>query len=394
MFHRLLLVGSLLLTLPACAGTADSSEPPQSADVERDAVATVVDRPEAGDDDADAPNPNPDAAGAAVEAPANPAPRPAGFRVAGMVGQVNGRAIYAHQVLEPMREELRALGQRVSRRQFERRVEPMIYERLAEIVQNALILSEAERDLSEQERRGLTAIMQQIRAELIRQYGRGSPAVADRMLQQRTGQGLEQTLEDRRQQLLVDRYMQQTLRPRVNVTQRDEERYYHDNYDRFNPPATRTLRIIRAAGPDVAETVQERLEAGEPFERIAEDGRINAHRPSNGGLMADVPGEEVFGYDPLNEAMRGLEEGEHVGPVDTGGDQWFIKVEEIDRPEQRSFQDVQRQIRQTLQMRQLNELSSEYYERLLERGSYDSLDRMAARLVEIATNRYAAPEDS
>lgn len=315
-----------------------------------------------------------------------------GFRVAGMIGQVNGRPIYAHQVLRPMHEELAALGQRLGRDGFRRRAEPMIHERLAEIVQNALILAEAERDLSDRERQGLSVIMQRVREDKLRRYGRGSRAVADRVLRERTGQGLERTLEDRRQQLLVERYMQRTVWPRVNVARRDVERYYHDNHGEFNPPPTRTLRVIRADA-QAAESVRERLEAGEPFAEVAGDRQLNAYRPGDGGLMADAPGDEVFGHEPVNEAMRELDEGEHAGPIDVGDEMWFIYIEQIDRPEARPLKEVQREIEQRLRMQQLNELSSTYYQELLERGSYNPLEQMAGRLVEIAVNRYAPARD-
>lgn len=320
------------------------------------------------------------------------ASEPGGRRIAGMVGQVNGQAIYAHHVLEPMDEQLRAHGQRLSRNEFRRRVAPLIHERLSEIVQNALILGEAQRDLSERERQGLKVIMQRVREDLVRKYGRGSPAVADRVLRDRTGQGLEQTLEDRRQALVVERFMQQQLHPRVNVTLRDMERYYHDHYDQFNPSATRTLRLIRAAGPSEAQTIQRRLDAGEPFEQVAGDEQLNAYRPRDGGLMADAPGDEVFGHEPLNAAMRELGEGEQAGPIEAGGEQWFLKIEQINQPERKTFREAQRDIEHRLRLQQLNRLGNEYYQQLLQRGSYNSMEQMGSDLLDIAVNRYAAAE--
>ncbi|MFW6059929.1 MAG: peptidyl-prolyl cis-trans isomerase [Phycisphaeraceae bacterium] len=316
-----------------------------------------------------------------------------GRTVAAMVGQVNGRAIYAHDVLDPLHETLAALGRRVargevSRPQFRERASDLIAGHVNEIVNDALLLGEAERDLSEQERQYVRHFMRQRRDELVRKHGRGSAAVADRTLRERDGKGLEQTLEQIRQQELVRRYMRLKLQPRINVTRRDIERYYRDHHETYNPPMTRTLRLIRAVDEAAAATIEQRLAEGASFESVAKDAELNAFQPGNGGLMADAPGDDVFGFEPLNEALRELDAGEHAGPIDAGGSQWFLQVEAIDGGEGRSLKDAQREIERRLRLQQFRRLSAQYEQQLYERGSYDSRQEMTEQLLEIAMNLY------
>jgi len=270
--------------------------------------------------------------------------------------------------------------------EFRSRAEQLIRGRLDQLGTDALILGEAQRDLSKRQRQGLQATMAKRREELIRKHGRGSVAVADATLKQETGKGLEQTLEDQRHEMLVQRYIRQKLLPRINVTRRDIERYYRDNQDRFNPAATRSLRLIRVGDEKTAAQVAERLEAGEPFKKIAQS-EVNGFQS---GLMEDVQGKEVFGYEALNEAMLALGEGEHAGPIEAGDAHWFVRVAKLDRPEGQPLKQVQRDIENTLRARQFRRLQEQYRQTLYERGSYNPIDQMTRALVQIAVSRYAA----
>lgn len=310
------------------------------------------------------------------------------YAVAGMVGQVNGQPIYADHVFKPLEDQLAALGRRLPAGEFRRQATGLIAGRLNQIVTDALILGEAERDLSETERLGLKEVVKNRREELLRKHGGGSPAVAEAVLLQETGKGLAKTLQDYRQEVLVQRYLRQRLVPRINVSRRDIERYYRENHAQFNPPATRTLRLIRAADSDTASQITQQLEGGEAFADVA-GSKLNQFQPDRGGLMENAPGDEVFGFPELNEALVTLKEGQFAGPIDTGGAQWFIYCQKLDRPGAQSLREAQRQIERTLWNQQFRTLSENYRQKLFEEGSYNSLVDMTDSLVDIAVSRYA-----
>lgn len=312
-----------------------------------------------------------------------------------MVGQVNGKAIYAQTVFDPIEEQLQALGGQLPEEAFRQRAAELILGRLDEIVSNALLLGQAQRDLTKQEQMALRQILQDKRQELIRRHGRGSLAVAEAQLLADTGKTLDQTLEEYRQTILISRYLSRKLMPRIHVTRSDIQRYYRDHYDEYNPPAQRVIRLIRVADAQQAQRVQQRLEAGEPFADVAADP-INQFRPSEGGRM-EVTGDQPLAFEPLNQAVAQLQEGQSAGPIQTPGQPeafWFILVEQLNRPPGQPLEHVQRQIEETLRRQQFEALSRQYQQRLYEEGSYTPREQMAQTLLQIAMSRYAAAQQS
>ena len=312
-----------------------------------------------------------------------------GYPIDAMVGQVNGRAIYASRVLEPIDAQLAALGRQLPPREFEQRAQQIIGGTLEQLVADALILGEAGRRLTEQEWTGLNVMIERRREELIRKYGRGSLAVAEAALREQTGKTLEQTLQDYRQQRLVQHQLQNQLLPKINVTRRDVERYYREHETEFNPDATRTLRLIRVPDESDATQVAQQLESGASFEAIAASD-INTYRPGSAGLMDPVSGPNPFSDESLNEAILALEEGQHAGPTQVGNAFIFARLEDYQKPESTPLEDVQLDIEERLRQQQYRQLSADYRRRLFEEGSYNSLQRMTEELVAIAKSRYAA----
>ena len=311
------------------------------------------------------------------------------YSVDGMIGQVNGRAIYTNDVLdEQMSQTLTAWGKELPRDEFRKRAAERIALRLNGMVTDALIFGEAQRDLSDQERQGLTTAVTRYREQLLREHGQGSPALAEAKLLEDTGLNLDQTIEQWRQALVVQRYMRQKLRPKVNVTRRDVKRYYNDHYNEFNPPASRTVRVIQTASGDDAQAIRDMLDSGTPFADAAKDPR-NLFRPNAGGLMGAMAGDQLFAEPAVNKTTLELGENQYAGPITVGDRAWFVFVEKIEQGEGKSLMDVQTRIHALLFDQQLREHSERYRQELFEKGSYNSIEAMTMSLLEIATDRYA-----
>jgi PPIC-type PPIASE domain len=311
------------------------------------------------------------------------------YSVDGMIGQVNGRAIYTHDVLdEQLCELLAGWGRELPRNEFSKRAAERIAVRLNGMVTDALIYGEAQRDLSDQERQGLAIAITRQREQLLREHGQGSPALAEAELIRKTDMDLDQTLERWRQALVVQRYMRQKLTPLVNVTRKDIKRYYKDHIDEFNPPASRTVRVIQTQTGDDAQYILGLLETGTPFADAAADPR-NLFRPDSAGLMGDMAGDQLFADPTVNQATLDLEPGQSAGPFTIGERDWLVCVDQIDQQPGRPLMDVQVQIQAMLTEQQLREYTERYRLKLFENGSYNSIEQMTLSLVEIAVDRYA-----
>lgn len=309
------------------------------------------------------------------------------YPVAGMVGQVNGLPIYTDDVLEPISEQLRALAEQHEPGEFRRQASGLIEGRVRQMVIDALIFTEAERDLTDKERQGLRESLRRKEAELIRQYGQGSRAVAERTLQEKEGKDLAQALRDYRQSSVVQRYIRKTIVPKVSVTRRELERAYEAQGERFNQDASRTVRVI-VTGEAEAAAVRSALDAGQPFAEVAA-GEANRFRREEGGLWGKVAGESPFAVDAVNQAVMRLDAGEWAGPIDAGeGDAWFVKVDEVQRAQVVPLKEAQRELDRRLREQQFRELTMKYREEVTGRGSYTDIETMVQAVLAVAASRY------
>lgn len=319
--------------------------------------------------------------------------QPRVFTLDAMVGQVNGRAIYANTVFEPIGPQLAALGRTLPPSVFKQRAAELIVGQLQTLVTNALILGEAERDLSVQERHGLLAMLQTRREELLRQLGEGSESVADEVSFNRTGKNVSEQVKDYREQVIVGRYISNQVRTKINVSRKDIERYYESHRAEFNPPPGRTIRLIMTSSADDADHLEKLLATGTSFDEVAKSS-ANKYRPAQGGLMADrITGDKFSGFDALNQAMLKLKAGQHSPRLAAGGSHWWIKVETYDSGKGRSLEEVQLEVRYLLEDQQRNALGMAFRRKLLDEGSYNPVNEMAIALVDIAMSRYSQPAE-
>lgn len=306
-----------------------------------------------------------------------------------MVGQVNGRPIYASRVFELIDRELSALGRQVPPEQFNLEARRIISGRISSIIIEALILGEAERDLNQQEQYGLQYMVKQRREELVRALGRGSEAVANAAMKEAQGTTLDEQLEEYRQGLLVKRHLQKKVLPQINISRKDIERYYARHFDTYNAPPGRVIHMIRTNKSASAERIDQRLSDHEPFLDVAADAELNQNKPDQQGLFGEFPGDQIFGLATLNDATLKLAAGEHTPRITENGVHYWIFVRSLSDGRARPLREVQGEIEQILRRQRYNELTNRYHQHLFETGSYDSLDQMVEALVQVAMSRYA-----
>lgn len=311
------------------------------------------------------------------------------YVVDAMVGQVNGQAIYCSGVFEPLNDELSRLGRTVPRSIFEIRAKELIKRQLEAIVTDSLLLGEAERDLSDDERTALRRYVADERSELLRKWGNGSESVANQALIERTGKTLEQSVQDRRNVIIVQRYMRAKFYPKINVTRKDIERYYMDNQAKFSPPPSRRLRVIRAVTPADAAAVEASLAAGKPFPEVAES-QANSYRNDEGGMWPDpVTSNKIFNAPELNDALAKLGERQASSRIQINNVAWWLYVDSVSKEKGKTLLEAQGEIEDILKRQRFQQLSSRYNARLYKEGSYNPIDQMTDALVAVAVSRFA-----
>lgn len=340
------------------------------------------------------------AAPEAAASSAAPAPTPEGVvsadrrggepatPVEAMVGQIAGQPIYAHHVLEGMEEQLATLGRRLPVSAFRQQATSLIFEQVRGLVQDALIQDEASRSLGAQQRAGLEFFVASQREELLRKHGQGSLALAERRILERTGKTLQQNLRDLRTQIIISAYLDQNLKPLINVTRRDIERFYRDNHEQFNPPTKREIQLIYAETEEDAAYFLERLSGGDPFDQLGLDER-NTY-PGKATAIPVESSDTMFGPN-IDPSVQGLAEGQWAGPLPNRGKQWFVHMAKLDQPEGRTLFEAQVDIERALRTRQERELQIELGEKLRRSASFTDEARMTEAVLGIAVARYASP---
>ncbi|MEE8154157.1 MAG: hypothetical protein V3T53_04250 [Phycisphaerales bacterium] len=310
-----------------------------------------------------------------------------------LVGEVNGRPIFADEFLALVEDRLIQVAKQTTGVQRVEAFDAIVRRNLREWVKNDLILADAESALNEQEQRGLFAFMQSLKERVIREEGRGARYEAEQKLRGEVGAGdIEEFLGRQRDFILFDQLRRQKIAPRIVVSQRDIEHEYQRRYQEFNPPPRVTLaklNLLTQSQADLIDQVSQRLTSGEAFPAIAEDMGV-----PNGGVWDTFdmgPGgiTDIEVTDAVKAQLEGLGQGQTTEPFVQGTSTIWLHIQKVERRPGRSLFDVQRQLADEIQKRRNNEEWERYIGSLFEKGIYDELEDMADRLLEIALQRYA-----
>ncbi|XAM01329.1 peptidyl-prolyl cis-trans isomerase [Phycisphaeraceae bacterium D3-23] len=324
--------------------------------------------------------------------PGDPAERRA-LSVDAMVGHVNGEAIYAHAILEPIDARLAAFGRQYDGDEFLQRAAAVVAGRLKEVLIDKLILAEAGSGLSDRERQGVEGMVQQRREEMLRYYGQGSLTRARRAFLADEGIEFDEALAQFREEIVVRRYLQQELLPQINVQQRDVERLYTDLCENgtYDSKDQRVIRLIMTRDAVNAQTIEARLSDGDAFADVARDDSLNQYSAATGGQFNNgepIEGDQVMGDEAVNAAILALEQGHYAGPIVSGDRHFFVQLESFEAGLKVELRDVQAELEQRLRLEQWDALFRGFRQELWDAGGYTDPVQMTENLLDIAIARY------
>jgi len=334
-------------------------------------------------------------------------PDRAGQRVVvdSLIGQVNGRPIFADEFLEPIEDQILAARAQLRPQDFITEMERIIADRLRIVLFNELVLAEAETMLTEEMRVGLRYWLKTEEEKRLAK-SLGVRARAEEELAEE-GMTLDEYLAIKEDEAKIGSLIQSKIRPRVIVTWRDMEREYERRFNEFNPKASITVSKIvlnRQREPELVEAVESGLATGKSFEEIGTTlARSSAYSDDTYQL-----GDDGLAGLPLNpkilDAIKDLKTGETSNPVEIEipssqpqGEPrttvYWYHIKSIEQPEARTLYDpaVQRALYNELYRRRTNEEQDRYLQSLLGKGIYDDQEEMLLRLRLIALKRYGRP---
>lgn len=310
----------------------------------------------------------------------------------GLVGHINGRPVFASEMLSHLRGFMHAEAAKTTNpTAWTRSVAARIQEMLRLRVENDLMLAEARESLTPEQRRGIHFVLNELRGSVVREHGGGSALLAEQRMQKTLDEAVGEKLDE----ILLKEELRNKIWPLVQVTYRDVKLRYRRDFEKYNPPSQATFRVIWApAEPsDTPGTVAERLAAGEAFEAIAAED-FNRY-PDDGLVTRSFRGElaaQTLFFNAvagLNEAARQLEPGQVAGPIEfPDGTVAWVKLESLESPAPISLYEAQLAIEEELRRERWARERQRYIDRIRGKGSYTSEEEMATHLTIIGATQH------
>ena len=314
------------------------------------------------------------------------------YTIDGLVGQINGRPIYAEEFFLPIQDRLIRIVAEMDRPQAVQQMQALVTSRFREFVNSELIIAEAESKLDPDMQKGLFGWLRNMQEQTIAERG-GTRATAEQSLEDQFGMTLDEFLEQRKTIALASDLLRKRVTPRTIVSWRDVEQAYRQRWDEFNPPSVMRIGRIRFSKTRQAEQLEEaqklvaeNLSFGEICERmqVPDDGFwLEVTLPSEG-----IDGTSLVGA--VKERLKDLKPGEISEPLEqTAFVSWFSVLEVISPPGRSIYDpEVQLQIQAQLSDLRYRQEQDRYLKSLRNRWITDDINKMLIRLLRIAMNRY------
>ena len=188
-----------------------------------------------------------------------------------LVGQVNGKPLYASEFLKTREDRIITIAASPNRVQARDQVVQMISEAFDQYVNNMLIISEAEAMIPKEGQEGVLAWLKDLQEKEIANRG-GSRADAQRSIEEEfPGTTIEEFMNRQKNQALAGDLLRRRVQPRTIVSWRDVERLYDQNSATYNPlPSIRIGRIaISKSNQANVDKVNASFAQGKTFAQVA-----------------------------------------------------------------------------------------------------------------------------
>ncbi|MDZ4831842.1 MAG: hypothetical protein SGJ09_16815 [Phycisphaerae bacterium] len=320
------------------------------------------------------------------------------WMVDGLVGQINGRPVFANEFLEPLESRLEQLAALPNRTEAKRAMLGLLHDRFETFVNSELIISEAESQLTPEQQQGLFAWLRTLQEQEVAERG-GNLAEANKSIEDEVGMPLEEFLQERRNQGLSAYLLNRKVEPRTIVSWSDVERFYRQNQKLLNPPPTvRVGRIRLDKKKDAAkiEQVKAMVAAEASFVEIAaamalerEGVFFTFEQPKGKSLAEAIDANESLSV-VIKERLRVLTPGKLGAPDETDISLTWIGVIDVTEQPYRSIFEPELQIDIKAQLRAMRQGTeqSRYINRLRSRWISDDISQIEERLQAIALARY------
>lgn len=336
---------------------------------------------------------------ATTSRPAPPPPPPPNA-IAADILIVNSTVLTIPEILYPLRPNLEEIRRTRTRTGFMDEARRLIRRRVQEEIGSVLIYAEAVAKLQDDQKKSLDASVDKEVAGMLAREFEGSEAKLDAHLRE-YGLTREQFRSNVKRSLVVRQYTREKMMPQVQIRRDELLAEYRRNIARYSTPATRELLLIelpfekflpegltwvKASPPEkAAAKLKAMRQAREAHAALAQQSFADVARAYSLGLHADTGGSwGMLGrplqapYDQLSKRAFEFSSGQVSEPIETDTGWYIVGCGAIEPEQQRSFAEVQDQIRAQLMEKRFSRLSADYVVRLAEKATITSLEPFVA----------------
>lgn len=313
--------------------------------------------------------------------------------VDGLVGQINGRPVYAAEFFLPIQDRLAQISNEGDLVSTRRAIIQIVRERFSVYVNSELIIAEAESELTPDMQQGIFAWLGMMEGEVTAERG-GTRFAAEQSIMDETGLTLEEYLEQQKNLGLAGQLLRKRVQPRAIISWRDIEQEYRSRITEFRPLGSvqiGRILLLNSKNGEKIEQAKTAFAAGSTFSEVvdlieAKDDGFWRNFQLKGNGLKSVEGLRVSIRDSLedlgiNNATPAVE-----GKTSTS---WYAVLGYITPPSSSIFDpQVQLGIRNKLESIRYSQQEEKYLTSLRRRWVNDDIRKMEIRLVEMALRRY------
>ena len=313
--------------------------------------------------------------------------------VDGLVGQINGRPVFAAEFFLPIQDRLAQLGLEQDLVTSRRAIIQIVRERFMAYVNSELIIAEAESELTPEMQQGIFGWLGMMEEEVTAQRG-GTRFEAEQSIMAETGMTLEEFLQQQRNLGLAGQLLRKRVEPRAIVSWRDIEQEYRARIDEFRPAGSviiGRILLLNSRDSEKIATVTKAFENGSSFAEVAAEigledgGRWRTFELGEDGI-AGIEGLRTN----IRESLVGLPVNAPSPMIEGRTSSSWYAVLGFDTPPSRSIfdPDVQLMLRNQISSLRYSQQEARYLDSLRRRWVNDDIRSMEIQLVELALRRY------
>ena len=310
-----------------------------------------------------------------------------------LVGQINGKPLYASEFLRSREDRIINIAAKTERNAARLEIIQVISEAFDQTVNNSLIISEAEAMIPAEGQAGVLAWLKDLQEKEIANRG-GSRADAQRSIEEEfPGTTIEEFMNRQKNQALAGDLLNRRIRPRTIVSWRDVERLYDVNSAAYNPlPTIRIGRIaVLKSNQAQVDQIKASFAQGKSFSQVSKelnlenDGLWREIKIPQGGIDA-IP--DIV--DEMKSRIKGLAINKVDGPIETKTQVTWMTLISEQQVRAKSIFDpqLQLQLRRQIEGQRYSIEQQHYFQSLRTRWVASDLESMKARLISITLNRY------